>query len=328
MVDLSLGTPVDPTPGLIQAALAAHADAPGYPTTTGMPALRQAMLEWTRTRLGAVADIDVLPTLGSKELIAWLPTLLRSRRVLFPQIAYPTYDVGARLAGAEPIAVGADPSTWPDADLVWINSPGNPTGAVLSEDGLAAALAWARARGAVLASDECYLEFGWESMPKSILEIAGSDLTGVLAVHSLSKRSNLAGYRAGLIAGDPALVRRLLEIRRHAGMILSMPMQHAMVAALTDDEHVRSQRDRYAGRRAMLRPALESAGFRIDHSEAGLYLWATRHEECWTSIEWLAERGILAAPGSFYGSAGDHHIRFALTATDQRIAAAVERLGR
>jgi succinyldiaminopimelate transaminase len=326
IVDLSVGTPVDPTPAIIQQALAQHSDAPGYPLTTGMPALREAITRWCATRLGATGDVGVLPTLGSKELVAWLPTLLGAKRVLYPQIAYPTYDVGARLAHATGIPVDSDPSTWPAADLVWLNSPSNPTGAVLSRDQLASALEWARANNAVIASDECYLEFGWQCNPLSLLEVAGSDLTNVLVVHSLSKRSNLAGYRAGFVAGDPVLIARLLEIRKHAGMILAAPVQHAVIAALSDSAHVALQRTRYERRRQALRPALERAGFQIVASEAGLYLWATRDEESWLSVGWLAERGILVAPGAFYGAAGEGFVRVALTATDERIDAAVSRL--
>lgn len=285
------------------------------------------MSHWVEDRLGCRAEFSALPTIGSKELIAWLPTHLQVRRVLFPEVAYPTYDMGARLAGAEGIAVGSDPSQWPAADLVWINSPSNPTGAVLSPDQLAAAIEWARANHAVLASDECYLEFGWEQTPMSILQVAGGDVSRVLAVHSMSKRSNLAGYRAGLIAGDPQIIGELLAIRRHAGMIMPAPVQHAMTVALEDVDHVQQQRERYEHRRAILRPALERAGFRIDHSEAGIYLWATRNEDCWASIAWLAEQGVLAAPGSFYGQPGERHVRFALTASDASIAAVAARLG-
>jgi succinyldiaminopimelate transaminase len=270
--------------------------------------------------------VGVLPTLGSKELVAWLPTLLEAEQVLLPRVAYPTYDVGARLAGASPTPVDTDPAEWPHADLVWLNSPSNPTGAVLSREQMERILDWAREHDAVLAADECYLEFGWERDPISLLEVAGSDLRNVLVVHSLSKRSNLAGYRAGFVAGDAGLVQRLLEVRKHAGMILATPVQHAMIAALGDAAHVAEQRARYAARRGQLRPALESAGFTIEHSEAGLYLWATRGEDSWTSISWLAERGILAAPGAFYGRAGEQHVRVALTATDERIASAVSRL--
>lgn len=325
-MDLSVGTPVDPTPQTVQSALHSHANAPGYPLTAGMPELREAIAAWCRARLGAVGEFDVLPTLGSKELIAWLPTLLGAKRVLFPEIAYPTYDVGARLAGAIGFAVAPDPSTWPAADLVWLNSPSNPTGEVLSESQLRAALEWARAHNAVIAADECYLEFGWESKPLSLLKVAGGTLSSVLVVHSLSKRSNMAGYRAGFAAGDSELIHRLLEIRKHAGMILAAPTQHAMIAALEDSSHVQEQRDRYAKRRAILRPALERAGFTIEKSEAGLYLWATRGEDSWESVAWLAERGILVAPGSFYGNAGSRHVRCALTATDERVEAASARL--
>lgn len=310
----------------MQAALASAANASGYPLTAGSNELRDAIARWCVSRLGAAQSVAVLPTLGSKELVAWLPTLLQAKRVLFPSIAYPTYDVGARLAGASGLAVSPDVSTWPDADLVWINSPSNPTGAVWTAAQMSAALEWARARGAVIASDECYLEFGWESSPTSILSIAGSDLSGVLAVHSLSKRSNMAGYRAAFIAGDPDLIARLLEVRKHAGMILSTPVQEAMIAALGDSSHVEEQRSRYLSRRTLLSPALVGAGFQIDHSEAGLYLWATRGEDSWDSVKWLAERGVLVAPGAFYGTSGARHIRVALTATDERIAAAVERL--
>jgi succinyldiaminopimelate transaminase len=307
-------------------ALRDHADAPGYPLTAGTPELRTAITDWCHSRLGATAPVGVLPTLGSKELVAWLPTLLEAEQVLLPRVAYPTYDVGARLAGASPTPVDTDPAEWPHADLVWLNSPSNPTGAVLSREQMERILDWAREHDAVLAADECYLEFGWERDPISLLEVAGSDLRNVLVVHSLSKRSNLAGYRAGFVAGDAGLVQRLLEVRKHAGMILATPVQHAMIAALGDAAHVAEQRARYAARRGQLRPALESAGFTIEHSEAGLYLGATRGEDSWTSISWLAERGILAAPGAFYGRAGEQHVRVALTATDERIASAVSRL--
>jgi aspartate/methionine/tyrosine aminotransferase len=142
----------------------------------------------------------------------------------------------------------------------------------------------------------------------------------------LSKRSNLAGYRAGFITGDAAVVAGLLEVRKHAGMMVPAPVQAAMVAALDDDAHVEVQRSRYSARSAVLRPALEAAGFTIEHSQAGLYLWATRDEDCWTTVNWFAERGILVAPGSFYGVAGGRHVRVALTATDERVDAAAKRL--
>lgn len=275
----------------------------------------------------------MLPTIGSKELVAWLPTLLGigpGDIVVIPSVCYPTYEVGVQLAGATTVrsdslvALGPNPRV----KLVWINSPSNPTGKVLPVDHLRKVVAWARERGAVVASDECYLALGWENQPVSILDdaVTGGDYTGVLAVHSLSKRSNLAGYRAGFVAGDPALVAELLAVRKHAGMIMPAPVQAAMIAALGDETHVHQQRDRYAARRDILRTALVKAGFEITHSEAGLYLWSSRGEECWQTVDWLAERGILAAPGAFYGPSAANQVRIALTATDERVAAAAARL--
>jgi aspartate/methionine/tyrosine aminotransferase len=185
---------------------------------------------------------------------------------------------------------------------------------------------WARERGAVVASDECYLELGFDESPVSVLSVCDGDHTGVLSVHSLSKSSNLAGYRAGFVAGDSSLVTELLTIRKHAGMIMPTPIQQAMIAALSDSGHVEQQRQRYGARREVLRRALQAAGFRIEHSEAGLFLWATRDEDCWQTVDWFAERGILVAAGSFYGDAGVNHVRLALTATDERVRAAASRL--
>jgi succinyldiaminopimelate transaminase len=278
----------------------------------------------------------VLPTIGSKELVAWLPTLLglgTGDTVVHPQIAYPTYEVGARLAGARALAADGTAQIGPArVNLYWINSPSNPTGKVLGVGHLAKVVAWARQRGVVVASDECYAELGWDDewadgVP-SILDprVCGGSHEGLLAVYSLSKQSNLAGYRAGFVAGDPALVDRLLQVRKHAGMIVPWPVQQAMAAALGDDEHVAEQKQRYARRRAVLRPALEAAGLRIDHSGAGLYLWATAGEPAATTVDRLAGLGVLVAPGSFYGPGGASHVRVALTAPDERIDAAASRL--
>jgi succinyldiaminopimelate transaminase len=324
IADLSVGTPVDPTPQVVQAALQAASDAPGYPLTAGSPELLAAARGWLHRRLGAPADVAVLPTIGSKELVALLPLLLGYRGdVLIPELAYPTYDVGARIAGCTPVL------QWtPDTSMLWLNSPSNPTGRVMPVAELAQTVAQARSRGAVVVSDECYVELGWEADPVSVLHpsVSGGSLTGVLAVHSLSKRSSAAGLRLGLVSGDPVLVAQLLELRKHLGLIVPAPVQAAGVAAFGDDAHVQVVRSRYAARRALLLPALRAAGFTVQHSEAGLYLWATRGEPCWQSVQWLAERGILVAPGEFYGSAGSEHVRVALTATDERIAAAVARL--
>ncbi|MGZ4664747.1 MAG: succinyldiaminopimelate transaminase [Frankiaceae bacterium] len=331
IADLSVGTPVDPTPELVRTALRDAADAPGYPLTAGAPRLRAAIQSWLSRRLGVANEVAVLPTVGSKELVALLPWLLGVRGgVAFPDLAYPTYEVGARLAGCAPVPW---PSTLPGPDsegvaLVWVNSPANPTGAVLDPDILAAIVAWARLAGVLVVSDECYVEFGWDAEPVSVLHpsICRDSHEGLLAVHSLSKRSNMAGYRAGFVAGDPNVVARLLEVRKHAGLMVPGPVQAAMIAALDDDEHVAEQRERYRRRRAVLMPALAASGFRIEASAAGLYLWCTRDEDCWASVRWLAERGILVAPGEFYGAAGACHLRVALTATDERVAAAADRL--
>ncbi len=333
MIDLSVGSPVDPTPAVIQDALRTATDAHAYPQTAGSPALREAIVDWFARRRG-VTDLtvaNVLPTIGSKELIALLPTLLgvgKGDVVVFPTAAYPTYAIGALMAGATPVACD-DPAVWPqETALAWVNSPGNPDGAVLSVEQLAAAVARARELDAVVVSDECYAELVWtgESPAPSILDprVIHGERNHVLAVYSLSKQSNLAGYRAALVAGCSDLIDELLAVRKHAGLIPPAPVQAAMIAALGDDEHVATQRARYAARRAVLLPALESAGFRIDRSEGGLYLWATKGEDCWVTLGDLAARGILVAPGSFYGDT--QHVRFALTATDEHMAEAAARL--
>jgi len=276
----------------------------------------------------------VLPVIGTKEIIASLPALLgcgAGDTVVYPELAYPTYEIGARLAGARAVAADGLAALGPQrVRLVWVNSPANPTGRVLPAAHLRKMADWARERGAVLASDECYLGLAWEAEPVSVLHtgVSGGSAAGLLAVYSLSKRSNLAGYRAGFVTGDPALVAELLEVRRHAGLMMPAPVQAAMTAALSDDAHAKEQRARYAARRARLRAALEQAGWAIEHSEAGLYLWASRAGlDCWGSVQALAAAGILVAPGEFYGPSGRRHIRVALTATDERIDAAVSRLG-
>lgn len=334
IVDLSVGTPVDPVAPVIREALAAASSAPGYPTTAGTPALRASAAAALRRRYGItdLAPDAVLPVIGTKELIAWLPTLLAigpSDAVVVPELAYPTYEVGALLAGAQVLRADSLTQLGPQRPaLIYLNSPSNPTGKVLPADHLRKVVTWARDRGVLIASDECYLGLSWEAEPLSVLHpsVCDGDHTGLLAVHSLSKTSSLAGYRAGFVAGDPAVVAELLAVRKHAGMMVPTAVQAAMVAALDDDEHEAVQRERYAQRRAVLLPALQAAGFTIEHSEAGLYLWATRGEPCRDTVKWLAERGILVAPGEFYGPAGAQYVRVALTATDERIAAAVARL--
>jgi succinyldiaminopimelate transaminase len=348
IVDLSVGTPVDPTPDSVQQALAAAADRPGYPTTVGTPELREALVGFVQRHRGAPATLDVdsvLPTVGSKELVAHLPFQLGigpGEIVAFPHIAYPTYDMGARFVGAEALPVdiaalaaqgdaalpaGTDPRR---IRVLWLNSPSNPTGEVLSLAQMAAVVTWARERGIIVASDECYALLPWtvEEVP-SVLDprVSGGSLEGVLCVYSLSKQSNLAGYRAAFVAGDPALIGELVAIRKQAGMMLPAPIQTAMVTALGDDEAVTAQREIYRSRRDRLAPALEAAGGTIHGSRAGLYLWTTFGQEAMITVDHLAGSGVLVAPGMFYGEGGGTFVRVALTATDERIAAAAQRLG-
>ncbi len=326
IIDLSVGTPVDPTPEFIQAALREASNSPSYPLTAGTPELRSAIITWAKSRIGATGDFDVLPVIGSKELVAWLPTILESKKILIPEIAYPTYHVGALIAEAESVPVEIDAKSWPSADLAWMNSPSNPTGRVHSVEEIKDCISWSRANNSVLISDECYFEFDHTAVSTSVMALTAGDNTNILAVHSLSKRSSMAGYRAAFMVGDSSLIAKIRELRKHAGMMVSLPVQKAMTVALKDDSHVAEQRGRYNTRRETLRPALEACGFRIEFSNAGLYIWCTRDEDAWISVDWLAQRGILATPGSFYGDKGKNHIRIALTATDAAIDQAVTRL--
>lgn len=326
IIDLSQGTPVDPTPEFIQQVFRDASNSPSYPVTAGTPELRAAIKKWATDRLGATGDFDVLPLIGSKELVAWLPTILESSKVLIPEIAYPTYHVGALLAAAQSIPVGIDAKAWPTADLAWLNSPSNPTGRVHSVDEIKDCINWSRTNKSVLISDECYLEFDQSARSYSVLSQTGGDNTNILAVHSLSKRSSMAGYRAAFMVGDSALIAKIREIRKHGGMMVPLPVQKAMTVALSDDKHVAEQRGRYNARKDVLRPALEAAGFTVEFSNSGLYLWCTRNEDAWTSVAWLADRGVLATPGSFYGELGARHIRIAMTATDAQIADAAARI--
>lgn len=338
IVDLSIGSPVDPTPAVVRDALASATDAHAYPATVGTAALRRAIVAWYERRRGVPGlETDaVLPTIGSKELVALLPFMLgigEGDVVVHPRAAYPTYEMGAIFAGARSLA-SDDPADWPEGTrLVWLNSPGNPDGRVLGVDELRRAVERARELGAVIVGDECYAELGWagqwrDTPVPSILDprVTGGDTSGVLAIYSLSKQSNMAGYRAAFVAGCRDSVARLTTARKHSGLMVPAPLQAAMTVALGDDAHVAEQKERYRLRRDRLRGALEDAGFRIDHSEAGLYLWATEGRDAWESIGRLADLGILAGPGHFYGTHFPEHVRLSLTAPDERIAAAVERL--
>ena len=340
--DLSVGTPVDDTPAFIREALADASNAHGYPTVIGTTEVREAIVAWGKRR--GMVDVGmngVIPTIGSKEAVAWIPFLLGVRpgdTVLVPEVAYPTYDIGARLAGATPVAVDpTDPSSWPDAALVYLNSPGNPDGHVMSADELRAVVAWARAHGAVVVSDECYAALPWsepyvsEGVPSLLdTDVCEGDASSLLVLYSLSKQSNLAGYRGALIYGDPALVAPIVSVRKHSGLMVPAPVQHAMAVALNDTEHVERQRSVYAVRRALLLEALTNVGLDVDpDSAAGLYLWVAdpaNPTDSWALVNRLAELGILVAPGDFYGTAAHGRVRVALTATDERIQAAASRI--
>ena len=340
--DLSVGTPVDDTPAFIREALTDASNAHGYPTVIGTTEVREAIVAWGKRRgMVDVGLAGVIPTIGSKEAVAWIPFLLGVRpgdTVLVPEVAYPTYDIGARLAGATPVAVDpTDPSSWPDATLVYLNSPGNPDGHVMSTDELRAAVAWARSHGAVIVSDECYAALPWsepyvsEGVPSLLdTDVCEGDASGLLVLYSLSKQSNLAGYRAALIYGDPALVAPIVSVRKHSGLMVPAPVQHAMAVALNDTEHVERQRSVYAVRRALLLEALTDAGLDVDpDTAAGLYLWVSdpaNPTDSWALVNRLAELGILVAPGDFYGTAAHGRVRVALTATDERIQAAASRI--
>ena len=321
-IDLSQGTPVDPTPKFIQDALANASNSPSYPLTAGSEKLRSAIRDWATSNLGATGEFDVLPVIGSKEFVALLPTFLQSKTVLYPKVAYPTYLVGALMASAKAIPVEIDAKSWPVADLAWINSPSNPTGQVQTDSEILAAINWARENNSVVASDECYLSFS--KLSKSILALTGGNNDGVLSVHSLSKRSNLAGYRAAFVIGDLKLIDQIRQIRKHAGLMVSLPVQQAMIAALSDNNHAIEQAERYARRRSRLISAFSEIGFTIEHSQAGLYIWCSKNEDCFKTVEWFANLGILVTPGSFYGS--DKFIRVALTTSDENIDEVVKRI--
>ena len=346
IIDLSIGTPTDPPPPAVMSALGDAADtggaARGYPPSIGTLELRTAIVDWTKSRLGASVPVDaVAACVGTKEFVATTPQWLKLRRpdrdtVLYPAVSYPTYEMGAILAGCRAVPVPVDAAWRIDlaavsesdaarALMLWVNTPGNPAGGL---DDLAAAAAWGRAHEVPVFSDECYAEFTWDGPPRTILAHgAGSDgLDGVVAVHSLSKRSNLAGMRIGWYAGDPTLVQYLREVRKHAGLMVPGPVQRAAVVALGDPAHVAEQRDRYRARLELARSVLASAGAPCELPGGGFYLWvpAPGGDE-WALTNWLAsEGGALVSPGSFYGAAGAGYVRVAVVAPIE----ALEMLGR
>lgn len=332
-VDLSIGTPCDPAPPAVVAALSGSQAERGYPPSVGTPALRTAVTGWMARRFGVDLDpAHVAACIGTKELVAGIPQWLSLRTpdrdtVLYPEISYPTYAMGATLARCRPVPYGTlddiDPADAARALCLWVNSPANPTGALAD---LPAAAAWGRERGVPVFSDECYIEFTWDGPGRTIL---GEGTEGVVALHSLSKRSNLAGVRVGFYAGDPELVHYLSEVRKHAGFMVPGPVQAAGAVALGDEEHVAAQRDRYRRRLDRLGEALRGAGMSCPEPAGSFYLWceAPGGNDGWSAAAWLAEHGgVLVAPGDLYGPAGGRHVRVAVVQPDDRIELVAQRL--
>ncbi len=340
VIDLSIGTPCDPPPTAVVEALSTSGAERGYPQSIGSEALRRAIARWMARRFAIDMPVSrIAACIGTKEFVATTPQYMKLRRpnrdtVLYPQTAYPTYEMGAILAGlrALPVPMNANgtmdlASISPDdaerALMLWVNSPSNPTGEL---DDLGAAATWGRTHGVPVFSDECYTEFTWSTNSQSILQ-HGAD--GVIAVHSLSKRSNLAGVRVGFYAGDADIVSYLQEVRKHAGFMVPGPAQAAAIAALDDDEHVRVQRDRYLSRLERVAQVLSTwSGVSINMPAGGFYLWCDVGD-AWGFTERLAtDGGALVSPGDFYGPQGARFVRVAVVQPDSRIALLAERLSR
>lgn len=341
VVDCSIGTPCDPVPDLVAAAAAdAATRSMGYPPSAGSAALHEAAASWMARRTGVdVPSTQVAACIGTKEMVVSLPQFLALRRpdrdtVLYPAVAYPSYEMGATLAGKRAVPVPLDADWHLDLDaidaddaerslLLWINEPGNPSSSVADAAYLERVAEWGRAHGVVAASDECYIEFAPQSNT-----ILSAGLDGVLAVHSLSKRSNLAGMRVGFYAGDAALVEYLIETRKHAGFMVATPAQAAAVAALGDDDHVEVQRKRYEERRALAIERLEAVGLSHAGGEMLFYLWLRDEagSDGWVIAERLAHAGLLVSPGDFYGAAGAPYARLALVQPRERLEPALDRL--
>lgn len=339
-VDLSIGTPTDPAPEAVVAALATSGAEAGYPFSVGSARYRAAASGWMERRFGVSVDpSSVYACVGTKEFVSTLPQWLRLRRpdldtVLYPAVSYPSYAMGATLAGCRCVEVpvdddwrldlsAVDPADARRALCVWVNSPGNPAGQL--ED-LEAAAEWGRTHGVPVFSDECYAEYTWDGPPRTILS---AGVEGVVAVHSLSKRSNAAGLRAGFYTGDAGLVRYLSEVRKHVGMLVPGPIQAAAAVALDDDGHVDAQRERYRQRLALFRFVLAALGVEARWPGGGFYLWAPAPGgDAWGFTERLAaDGGCLVSPGDLYGAAGAGHVRIALVRPLDRLALVAERLG-
>jgi succinyldiaminopimelate transaminase len=338
-VDLSIGTPIDPPPDAVVRALSTSRSERGYPSSPGSAELRRSIVDWIARRFGVAVELSqVAACVGTKEFVATLPHWLRLRApdrdtVLYPEIAYPTYEMGAILAGCRAVAVPLTPvgrlaldaiseSDAGRALALWVNSPSNPTGVC---DDLGAVAAWGRRHGVPVFSDECYVEFTWTGPPRSILE---NGTEGVVAVHSLSKRSNLAGVRVGFYAGDTELVDYLQQVRKHVGMMVPGPAQAAAVAALDDDDHVADQRARYQRRLELIGGILGSwLGMDVPSPDGAFYLWVDVGDG-WKVAEHLArDGGAVVSPGEFYGAVSHQFIRVAVVQPDERIELVGARLG-
>jgi succinyldiaminopimelate transaminase len=340
IVDLSIGTPCDPPPAAVVTALGASNAERGYPPSIGTEPLRTAAAAWMQRRLGVGVDpaTEVAACVGTKEFVGTTPQWLRLRSpdrdtVLYPAVSYPTYEMGATLAGCRAVPVPVDASWRIDTTAIdaadarralclWVNTPGNPAGGL---DDLAAAAAWGREHGVPVLSDECYVEFTWAGERRSIL---AHGLDGVIALHSLSKRSNAAGLRAGIYAGDAGLVGYLREVRKHVGMLVPGPVQAAAVAAFDDDAHVEEQRVRYLERLECFAGILGEAGLSVDLPGGGFYLWvAVPGGDDWALTAWLAERGgCLVSPGELYGESGRGYVRVAVVQPIERLELVGRRL--
>ena len=337
-IDCSIGTPVDPPPAAVMEELALGVGARGYPASAGSLDYRAACAEWVARRFGVALEVEELAAcVGTKEFVGSLAGYLHLRRperdtVLYPAISYPTYAMGATLAGLRAVPVSLrqgrlDLSSISDADaaralVLWTNSPSNPTGAL---DDLENAARWGREHEVLVASDECYADFTWAGAPRSIVE---HGLEGVLAVHSVSKRSNMAGMRAGFYVGDPDVVAYLRLLRQHAGLMVAGPVQAAVAVAYRDDEHVEEQRSIYRARLELLSEALTRLGIDAPFPEGSFYLWCTKAGlDGWELGAYLAEAsGMIVSPGELYGEAGRNSVRLAVVQPDERIALVAARL--
>ncbi|MFT8359268.1 succinyldiaminopimelate transaminase [Bifidobacterium aquikefiri] len=372
-IDLSVGSPVDPVPQSVRAALSQasdEADARGYPQTIGSGELRNAIHDWFLRQRGVdltMLHASVVPSVGSKEAVALMVSLLHLNAgdvVVQPKISYPTYEIGTQIAGATVVKVDdvTDVASWKNIDnvkAIWVNSPCNPTGEIIDSQQLATIVAAARAIGAVVLSDECYAFLDWREandyslsehrtnigerpysdVPEAIdmtsvfnsapcvlnPQVCAGSARGILSLYSLSKQSNMAGYRTAFIAGDDSLIEDMIRYRRQIGLIIPGPVQHAMSAALRDIEAVQEQKARYHTRLTMLVNALGEYGYDAHMPQGALYVWVhTLGQNCWEDMGQLAKLGIVPSPGEFYGA--PEYLRFSITASDEAIRAAAARL--